>query len=885
MNALHYDPFIGLELHGEYFTGDGKSQWLAVTPDELRTQLQGDQPPLFRTVLARTGEDQFAGPLFFDIDSGDIEDAIEAFHALLSILEGKGVDLEMVRLFATGCKGFHLEIPAQCYMPERGAVQGLPRIFKELAYQIYVDCVDLRVYSGGKGRMWRVPNVRRDNGRYKVPLTVSEALSITAEDYGLLCSQPRSWPDLKPPTLVPGLALLFSEARDKIGAKTSRVRKWSAAESALRARFSGDCPPSVQGVLSGKVQSRAGFNETALQVSLLAHALGWDEDRTLSECRGLIQNHAGDGSRYNSPHKREQELIRMFDYTDKNAAYGFSAAALRSILPSGTRSPDLQGLQADEAEDQPDYISLIDEAGDVGEVVAVARQVVADPSLSKTEAEALIKRAAKSSGVAVKVLKQDLYAPDEAGKRFIDVVVTDFAASVDSAMAVLPAVPGLRVRAGSLVELAGGKFSQVSLARLAYLLSSVARWRYGEGNGKPDVSVLQAVLAAGSWPGVPEVVGVALQPMVGSPDGFEPDYCPDDFPEFEGSGKDAIEALRGLLSEFAFASVEDEAAALAAILTAVARPTLRTAPGFLVSAHDIGSGKSYLAELVGLFAGAEVQMQRWPAKAEEQDKVLLSLLIEGRQLCVFDNLMRDWASGTLAAILTSPTYSDRVLGASEAVQVSTRCLWVATGNNVRPAADLSRRIITIQLDAAVENPLTRQFKGDPVQTVRADRGRWVMTALRALKGFREAVADGATEPSLTPFASFGEWSALIRGALAWYGLPDVVQSVVAQVETDDDRETLSFILETWAALFGAGADAEPLTLRDVILSICNVSSGDAAALRGLFMEVAGERGEVDSRKLGRWVSAQAGRVAGGRRIVQFGGRTKCGKVWLVEDVR
>lgn len=879
MTALHFDKDVDIIDAGVYSVGTGKDSWQDVTPAELRAMLEGDSPPMFRTALAKTCEDIFAGAFYVDIDGGDTGEAIQAFQTVLAKLEALGLDLMSVRLFASGYKGFHAEVPAACFMAEPSPVQGLPRVFKEMALELYVDGLDLRVYSGGRGRLWRVANIRRDNGLHKVPVAPGEVRAMTAERYAELCSEPRPFPTLAAPELCPGLARLFVQARDKVAAKVSRARKWSQAETALRERFNGNCPPSFQRLLRGEVAARQGFNEVALQLSLLAHALGWDEDRTITECAGLIANHGSDGHRYNTPAKRENEQRRMFAYTEGNAAYSFSVAGLRSILPPGSRSPDLQGLEADEGDDTPDYAELLDAvAGDAGAVVAVARQVVADPSLSRTEAEALVKRAAKSAGVATKVLRADLWQPDEAGEHFIDVVRADFAASVDSAMAALSLVPSIRVRAGQLVEVGDGRFAPVALPRLAYLLSSVARWRYPDGIGGPDAMALQGVLAAGRWPGVQEVVGIARQPTIlaggaiGVPEGFEADYRPEDFPPYQGSGADALAELRGLLAEFPFASEADEAAALAAILTAVARPALRTAPGFLVTAHDLGSGKSFLAELTGLFATPDVQMMRWAQRSEEQDKLLLSLLMEGRPVCVFDNLMRDWVSPTLAAILTAPTYSDRLLGASEAVQVSTRCLWVATGNNVRAAQDLSRRVVTIELDPRCENPTTREFSGNPVSEVRANRGRRVMCALHVLQAFLES----GERPKLTPLASFDEWSALIRGALVAHGLPDLAGGVVAQVEGDDDRALLGFVLEVWHEAFGD----EPMTLREVLQAM--QAGGDRYRdLRALFEEVAGERGDVNIRTLGYWFREQAGRVVGGMRLVQFGKPTRAGVAWQV----
>ena len=65
----------------------------------------------------------------------------------------------------------------------------------------------------------------------------------------------------------------------------------------------------------------------------------------------------------------------------------------------------------------------------------------------------------------------------------------------------------------------------------------------------------------------------------------------------------ALTLLEQLLTEFHFAATHDKAAALAAIFTAVVRPTLPHAPAFHVRAPVFASGKTYLCELIGAFAG------------------------------------------------------------------------------------------------------------------------------------------------------------------------------------------------------------------------------------------------------------------------------------------
>jgi hypothetical protein len=49
--------------------------------------------------------------------------------------------------------------------------------------------------------MWRTPNVRRESGKYKVPITPEELMDMSVEDYQALCSQPRIRPAPAEPVL------------------------------------------------------------------------------------------------------------------------------------------------------------------------------------------------------------------------------------------------------------------------------------------------------------------------------------------------------------------------------------------------------------------------------------------------------------------------------------------------------------------------------------------------------------------------------------------------------------------------------------------------------------------------------------------------------------
>ncbi len=93
----------------------------------------------------------------------------------------------------------------------------------------------------------------------------------------------------------------------------------------------------------GRLPARGGWNMICLQLATLAQSLGMCEGATLDTFKGLIQNHESDGDRYNSPRKREAELLRMFRYVD-GSSYQVSIAGIRSILPQGLPCNDFRGL-------------------------------------------------------------------------------------------------------------------------------------------------------------------------------------------------------------------------------------------------------------------------------------------------------------------------------------------------------------------------------------------------------------------------------------------------------------------------------------------------------------------------------------------------------------
>ena len=322
------------------------------------------------------------------------------------------------------------------------------------------------------------------------------------------------------------------------------------------------------------------------------------------------------------------------------------------------------------------------------------------------------------------------------------------------------------------------------------------------------------------------------------------------------AAKKALALLRDLLREFSFVSPFDEAATLSAMFTAVVRISLHVAPAFHVKASVFASGKSYLCEFIASFAGPGFSEKiSYPTTSEEATKVILALLLKNPACVEFDDMDTDWhPHGVIKRMLTSEQISDRILGYSKTATVSTRTLFLGSGNNVGPIRDLLRRVVTIHLDPRVETPATIAYHGDPVAEVRAHRGKYVMAVMTIIQAWREA---GKPHSDVDSIATFdGQWSDCCRHPLIWLGIPDPAQVLIQQVTQDPDRDILKGLMMAWYDAFRS----TPTTVRKAVEKAKGGHVDLLDALRDFPIE---ERGEINHSKLGWILKKNANRIIGG----------------------
>jgi hypothetical protein len=444
------------------------------------------------------------------------------------------------------------------------------------------------------------------------------------------------------------------------------------------------------------------------------------------------------------------------------------------------------------------------------------------------------------------------------------------------------------------------RLQEISQPALVRALAGAATWERYDKRSQDWVRIDPPARHAGvlfdssSYPHLPVLNGLARQPYL-RPDGSLVDTAGYDHttglfgvfnarefniqaPPTRRQAQKALELLKDLLVEFPFAGPADLAAAIAGILTATVRPSLPHAPMSHVRAHMVGSGKSYLCELVTAFATPQrATPTTFPSNDEECRKMLLAGLLRAPAVIEFDNLTGDLlAHKSLCTVLSSEFISGRILGVSKTATVGTRVLFLSSGNNVGPVKDMTRRCITIQLKPNCETPAARNFKRpELVREVLKERGRYVSAALTIMRGW---IAADRPQSACRALAGYTDWSNLCRQPLLWLGCPDPAMSVFEAMSDDPDRETLGRLLRAWQAAFGR----LPGMVREAV-KLVETGRSEHQELGELLRDIAEERGQINRRKLGWWIRHHVGQIVDGLCFVRSRGN-RSAEAWQVEVV-
>jgi hypothetical protein len=256
----------------------------------------------------------------------------------------------------------------------------------------------------------------------------------------------------------------------------------------------------------------------------------------------------------------------------------------------------------------------------------------------------------------------------------------------------------------------------------------------------------------------------------------------------------------------------DESSFLAALLTAVCRPSLHLAPGVLLRAPSVsgaGAGKGLLARCICIIAfGREPHAVTAGVTAEELEKRIAAELIQGSPALFLDNLNNTaFKSELLASAITERPARVRVLGRSQMVPLNSSAFVILTGNGLTVSEDLARRFIAVDFDPRTEDPEARPFKTDIRQEVAARR-KELLAALLTIWRWGGIAAD--IKAGL-PLGSFALWCRWVRDPLLALGCQDPAERVSQAKERDGRRQVLVDLFGIWWEKHGD----RPVAVRDL----------------------------------------------------------------------
>jgi putative DNA primase/helicase len=158
----------------------------------------------------------------------------------------------------------------------------------------------------------------------------------------------------------------------------------------------------------------------------------------------------------------------------------------------------------------------------------------------------------------------------------------------------------------------------------------------------------------------------------------------------------------------------DESAFLVALLTAICRPSLWLAPGFLIEAPALsgaGTGKGLLVRAICAIAfGIRPRAFNAGHDRQELEKRVAADLVQAAPALFLDNVNGAvLRSDTLATVITERPARVRIFGELRMAVLNSTAFIAITGNGLTVSEDLARRFIDCKLDAGCEDPESRPF--------------------------------------------------------------------------------------------------------------------------------------------------------------------------------
>lgn len=318
-----------------YWMFERKSEWQPIADGPDVEEQAKSKGAMFVTCHAIDGDPHQSPPpnrrgdMHLDFDHSNPAMAFDEMRTAVSHLEpAYGLSPDQIKLYLSGGKGGHIVIPSECIGLEPSPYLHLEqkRFACKLAADLELQTIDLSIYSGGKGRQFRLANVQRDNGRYKVPIMANELMGLSNPDLIELTNNPREEEETEEPALCEPLHDLFANYREQVASEQADVQDRKPMDPETAEKLQAEIPPCVKAIL--KLTNRppkGSFNQICLNLASYFHAAGYDLSTALQNSQSFLDNYQ-DSTAYTTAEGRTRHFKEMFLYVSKNPAYQFDCS-------------------------------------------------------------------------------------------------------------------------------------------------------------------------------------------------------------------------------------------------------------------------------------------------------------------------------------------------------------------------------------------------------------------------------------------------------------------------------------------------------------------------------------------------------------------------------
>lgn len=209
--------------------------------------------------------------LQFDIDAKDLGTAIVWLNKLLDQLQEWGLNLEFLKIYASGSKGFHVAIPQKTFGEEKP--QPLLNKFHGWMATAIENMAGVKFDMGlyHTRHLLRIPNSQREDGRWKVPVTVQEVREMTPGAYMQYVQSPRQL--TTPESLIPStykcekLKELWIKAKEEVKKEAEKAKRYKPLDNSSLEPFNDSTVPQCIEWMRDNENIKGNYNDLSMQIA------------------------------------------------------------------------------------------------------------------------------------------------------------------------------------------------------------------------------------------------------------------------------------------------------------------------------------------------------------------------------------------------------------------------------------------------------------------------------------------------------------------------------------------------------------------------------------------------------------------------------------------